>query len=76
MTENIIINPQTTSDCLSMETKQLVTEFHQRGDISRIAPRKRDTVTVVTANGKEKIRKRHLYMYIKETLVFKVFISI
>ena len=57
-----------------METKQLVTEFYQRKYISRIAPGKRDTVTVISANGKEKFQKRHLYMmHIKETYaVFKV----
>ena len=71
MTKNIIIR-QTMSDSLSMETKQLVTEFYQQDDINRIAPGKRDTVTVVTANGKEKLQKRHLYMHIKETYaVFK-----
>ena len=71
MTENIIINCQTRSDSLSMETK-LVTEFYQREDISRIASGKHDTITVITANGKEKLQKRHLYMHIKETCaVFK-----
>ena len=70
MTENIT-NCQTRSDSLSMETK-LVTEFYQWEDISRIAPGKHDTVTVITANGKEKFQKRHLYMHIKETCaVFK-----
>ena len=72
MTENIIINRQTRSDSLSMETKQLVTEFYQQDDTSRIAPGKCDTVTVITANEKEKLQKRHLYMHIKETYaVFK-----
>ena len=72
MTENIIINRQTTSDSLSMETKQPVTEFYQRDDISRVAPEKHDTATVITVNGKEKLQKKHLHMYIKETYaVFK-----
>ena len=57
------------SDSLSMETEQLVTEFYQKDHINRIDPEKRDTVTVVTANGKEKLQKRHLYMQIKETYV-------
>ena len=68
MTENIIIR-QTMSDSLSMETEQLVTEFYQKDHINRIDPEKRDTVTVVTANGKEKLQKKHLYMHIKETYV-------
>ena len=55
-----------------METKKLVTEFYQRDDVSRVAPGKRDTVTVITANGNEKLQKRHFYMHIKETYaVFK-----
>ena len=71
MTENIIINCQTRSDSLSMETKQLVTEFYQQDDI-RIAPGKHNTVTLITANGKEKLQKSNLYMHIKETYaVFK-----
>ena len=72
MTENITINHQTRSDSLSMETKQLVTEFYQWDNISRIAPGKCDAITVITANGKEKLQKRHLYVHIKETYaVFK-----
>ena len=63
MTKNII-NRQTRSDSFLMETKQLLTEFYQQDNIHRIAPGKRDTVT---ANGKEKLQKRHLYMPIKET---------
>ena len=55
-----------------METRQLITEFYQRDNISRIASGKRDTVTLITANGKEKLQKRYLYMHIKETYsVFK-----
>ena len=50
-----------------METKKLVTEFYQRYDVGRVVPEKRDTVTVITANGDEKLQKRHLYMHIKET---------
>ena len=61
MTKNTIINCQTSSDSLSMETKQLVTEFYQEDNISRIAPGKHDTVTVITVNGKEKLWKRHLH---------------
>ena len=72
MTENIIINRQSRSDSLSMETKQFVTEFYQQDNISSIAPGKHDTVTVITPNEKEKLQKRHLYMHIKETqAVFK-----
>ena len=63
MTKNII-NRQTRSDSFLMETKQLLTEFYQQDNIHRIAPGKHDTVT---ANGKEKLQKRHLYMPIKET---------
>ena len=66
MTKKIIINRQTRSDSLSMETNKLVTDFYQRDDVSRLAPGKRDTVTVITANGKEKLQKRHLYMHIKD----------
>ena len=55
-----------------METKQLITEFYQWDDISRIAPGKHDTVTLITANGKEKLQKRYLYIHIKQTYaVFK-----
>ena len=57
MTENIIINCQTSSDSLSLETKELVTEFYQQDDISRIAPGKCDSVTVITANGRKSFRK-------------------
>ena len=62
MTKNTIINCQTRSDSFSMETKQLVTEFYQQDNISRIAPVKHDTVTVITVNGKEKLQKRHCMM--------------
>ena len=72
MAENIIVNRETKSDSLSMETKQLLTELYQRDDINRIAPGKHDTVTVITVNGKEKLQKRNLYVYIKRTYaVFK-----
>ena len=67
MTENIIINCQTRSDSLSVETKQLVTEFYQQDDISRIAPGKLDTVTVIIADVNEKLQNRHLHMHIRET---------
>ena len=40
-----------------METKVLVTEFYQQDDISRIAPGKCDSVTVITANGRKSFRK-------------------
>ena len=66
MIEKIIINRQTRSDSLSMEKNKLVTDFYQRDNISRIALGKRDTVTVITANGKEKLQKRHLYMHVKD----------
>ena len=57
MTENIVINCQTSSDSLSMETKEMVTEFYQQDDISRIDPGKCDSVTVITANGRKSFRK-------------------
>ena len=66
MTEKNIINRQTKPDSLSMEKNKLVTDFYQRDNISRIALGKCDTVTVITANGKEKLQKRHLYMHIKD----------
>lgn len=44
-------------------------QFYQCDDISRMAPGKRDVVTVRSSNGKEKVQKRHLYMSIKETFL-------
>ena len=45
-------------------------QFYHRNDISRMAPGKRDVVTVCSCNGKEKVQKRHLYMSIKDTSNF------
>ena len=44
----------------------MVSGFYQRDDITRIAPGKRDTITVPGTNGKEKLQKWHLFMHIKE----------
>ena len=45
-------------------------QFYQCNDVSRMAPGKRDVVTVRSSYGKEKVQRRHLYMSIKETFNF------
>ena len=35
----------------------MISGFYQRDDITRIAPGKRDTITVPGTNGKEKLQK-------------------
>jgi hypothetical protein len=57
---------------LAAETIEAVKNFYTRDDISRMAPGKRDVVTIKDQEGKKKLQKRHLYMSIKETYgVFK-----
>ena len=57
---------------LAAETIEAVKNFYTRDDISRMAPGKRDVVTIKDQEGKKKLQKRHLYMSIKETyMVFK-----
>ena len=58
---------KTRMDRIAAETVQKVKTFYERDDISRMAPGKRDVISVKTANGKEKLQRRHLYMSIKET---------
>ena len=50
-----------------METNKWSLNFTNKTTFSRVAAGKRDTAIVITANGKEKLQKRHLYMHIKET---------
>ena len=58
---------------LTTETIETVKNFYTRDDISRMAPGKRDVVTIRDKDGKKKLQKRHLYMSIKEAYgVFKV----
>ena len=53
-------------DSISEELQIKVTQFYERDDISRVAPGKRDTVTVRDEGGKKKLQKRHLTMTINE----------
>lgn len=57
---------------IAEETLTLVKIFFCRDDISRMAPGKRDVITVRSNNEKEKRQKRHMVMNIRETFaVFK-----
>ena len=58
---------------LEAESVEAVRNFYLRDDISRMAPGKRDVVTVRTDNRKERLQKRHMYMTIKEAFgIFKI----
>ncbi len=50
---------------LAAETIEAVKNFYTRDDISRMAPGKRDVVTIKDQEGNKKMQKRHLYMSIK-----------
>ncbi|CAB4004221.1 Hypothetical predicted protein [Paramuricea clavata] len=57
---------------LAAEAIEAVKNFYTSDKISRMAPGKRDVVTIKDQDGKKKLQNRHLYMSIKETYrVFK-----
>ena len=57
---------------IQVETIAAVKSFYTSDDISRMAPGKRDVITVRNEDGKQKLQKRHLYMTIKEAYaIFK-----
>ena len=58
---------------LQPESIEAIRNFYVRDDISRMAPGKRDVVTVRTNNGKEKLQKQHMSLTIKEAFgIFKM----
>ena len=70
-----VVTPQSRqarSDGISDDTVQCVKQFFERDDISRMAPGKRDVVTVRNEVGKEKFQKQHMIMFVKEAYaIFK-----
>lgn len=59
--------PDTKSRSLPLETKNLVTEFYERDDVSRQAPGCKDVITVREDDGiKYKMQTRHLQCSLKE----------
>ena len=61
------LHTKTSTERISQDTVNVIKTFYQRDDISRMAPGKRDVVTIRSDTGKEKVQKRHLYISIKET---------
>ena len=57
----------TSIERISQDTVNVIKKFYQQDDISRMAPGKRDAVTIRSDTRKEKVQKRHLYMSIKVT---------
>ncbi|KAH9508690.1 SUZ domain-containing protein 1 [Bulinus truncatus] len=60
------LSERARGDGLDDAAKALVKAFYVRDDISRIAPSKRDVVTLKTSEGKPKVRKRHMCFSQKE----------
>ena len=64
------LDRKTSIERISQDTVNAIKTFYQWDDISRMAPVKMDVVMIRSDTGKEKVKKRHLYMSIKETYPF------
>ena len=51
---------------LSSATETLVNKWYCHDDISRVAPGKKDYVTIITDQGNEKVQKKNLLMTVAE----------
>ena len=60
------LHRKTSIERISQDTVNVIKTFYQRDDISRMAPGKRDVITIQSDTGKEKVQRRHLYISIKE----------
>ena len=61
------LDRKTSIERISQDTVNAVKTFYQQDDISKMTPGKRDVVMIRSDTRKEKVKKRHLYMSIKET---------
>ena len=61
------LDRKTSIERISQDTVNAVKTFYQQDDISKMTPGKRDVVMIRSDTRKENVKKRHLYMSIKET---------
>ena len=69
--KGILASPQNYSrDGLNSETKQLITEFYESDEVSRLLPGKKDCVSVKLTDGsKTRVQKRLLLSNLSEICV-------